>query len=99
MKRSQDMVSSWARAIGMSGIAWPNEMVAVFEVGRLVAGPEAARRAGVRNSRLRRDARAGEGDDAPGRTDQFPQQLDIVHKPSCHPITAPASPDCAPRSR
>src|SRR5260370_6527101 len=71
----------------------------VIEVDRLVAGPDAARRAEVRNSRLRRDSRAGEGDDALGRTDQFPQQLDVVHKPSCRAITAPAWPDCEPHSR
>ena len=30
MNRSQSWVSSWARAIWISGIAWPNEIVAVF---------------------------------------------------------------------
>jgi len=29
-KRSQASVSSWARRIGSSGIAWPNEIVADF---------------------------------------------------------------------
>ena len=29
-KRSQDCARSWARCIAASGIAWPNEMVAVL---------------------------------------------------------------------
>ena len=52
----------------------------VVEVDRLVAGPDAPGRAEVRDSRLGRDARAGEGHDPLGRMDHLAQAFGVIHR-------------------
>ena len=57
----------------------------VVEVDRLVLGPDAARRAEVRDAQFGRDARAGEGDDALGAVDHLAQPVDLAHGPCSLP--------------